>query len=494
MKPLINTLFVFFIGHSRSTSKASYLAYRRERGAPDSEGSYKRTMSPTARLDDWPPLRERDDPVLLRVTPYNQNINERTKSHSVDALHSRIEERTNAHTVEVIGKLSQELTKKLQSTEQRTKCESNNNCTILNNNDSIDKKYDNNDKLSLKNIHILNDKNHQYEKERRKNVVSCDPINQSRLLNDYAIGIEDFYRERSSTIEMTSRNVELLNRRNQNIEKRHSAISLGGGGSIDRSFINSSINFDNFDNNNISRPPPPSTSPPRSPEPSNYDDKSRGAISRISESTSSLSSSSTRNSPSKINDQPLKYERKSPKEHERLMNVEEGVTMNSRFKVSSPSQTDSSWMKYDLSNNDIIFRNNLHRTSSLGSRSSTLSSASKTSSTSSTSISPRYSPIERKQSPCVSPQPGYEGLQLVQRSEIVVRVNTTIDASSQTDLIDDDKLFKNYDIVNLLSEPRKKLPEEIECEELSKDLVSQLGPNDKLAPILGNYYFNNTTS
>lgn len=93
----------------RSQSKASYLAYRRERGAPDTEGSYKRTMSPTSRLEDWPPPRDHDDPVLLRVTPHHplqhhhhhhhnnhhhQQQPELSKSHSVDALHHRLEERS----------------------------------------------------------------------------------------------------------------------------------------------------------------------------------------------------------------------------------------------------------------------------------------------------------------------------------------------------------------------------------------------------------------
>ncbi|XP_011499759.1 PREDICTED: uncharacterized protein LOC105363706 [Ceratosolen solmsi marchali] len=59
----------------RSQSKASYLAYRRERGAPDSEGSYKRTMSPNARLDD---------PVLLKVTLHQQQplVNNNTSNPS----------------------------------------------------------------------------------------------------------------------------------------------------------------------------------------------------------------------------------------------------------------------------------------------------------------------------------------------------------------------------------------------------------------------------
>lgn len=99
---------VRFSGY-RSQSKASYLAYRRERGAPDTEGSYKRTMSPTSRLEDWPPPRDHDDPVLLRVTPHHplqhhhhhhhnnhhhQQQPELSKSHSVDALHHRLEERS----------------------------------------------------------------------------------------------------------------------------------------------------------------------------------------------------------------------------------------------------------------------------------------------------------------------------------------------------------------------------------------------------------------
>ena len=35
------------------------------------------------------------------------------------------------------------------------------------------------------------------------------------------------------------------------------------------------------------------------------------------------------------------------------------------------------------------------------------------------------------------------------------------------------------------AKPRPKLQEEIECERLSRDLANQLGPNDKLLPILG---------
>lgn len=89
-------------------------------------------------------------------------------------------------------------------------------------------------------------------------------------------------------------------------------------------------------------------------------------------------------------------------------------------------------------------------------------------------------------SPCVSPQPGIEGLTLVQRTEVVLRVNAaTSDAASQTDIpevLDRDTRRSNQD--SLPPPGRKKLPEEIECEELSRDLASQLSPNDKLVPIL----------
>lgn len=73
----------------------------------------------------------------------------------------------------------------------------------------------------------------------------------------------------------------------------------------------------------------------------------------------------------------------------------------------------------------------------------------------------------------------------MQRTEVVLRVNAaTSDAASQTDILETAELdtpIKNQEIH--LS--RKKLPEEIECEELGRDLASQLSPNDKLVPLLG---------
>lgn len=72
----------------------------------------------------------------------------------------------------------------------------------------------------------------------------------------------------------------------------------------------------------------------------------------------------------------------------------------------------------------------------------------------------------------------------MQRTEVVLIVNTsTSDAASQTD--NPENTEQDGKIQRPLPESRKKLPEEIECEELSKDLASQLSPNDKLVPILG---------
>ena len=65
---------------------------------------------------------------------------------------------------------------------------------------------------------MLNDRNRQLERERRKLAASCEP--QSRL-------VEDFYRESAvTTIEMTSQNVEMLNRRNV-AEKQRVAAAEG---------------------------------------------------------------------------------------------------------------------------------------------------------------------------------------------------------------------------------------------------------------------------
>jgi len=73
----------------------------------------------------------------------------------------------------------------------------------------------------------------------------------------------------------------------------------------------------------------------------------------------------------------------------------------------------------------------------------------------------------------------------VQRTEIVLRVNAaTSDVASQTDILEDTEQDSKVTELSF-PESRKKLPEEIECEELSKDLASQLSPNDKLVPILG---------
>lgn len=69
-----------------------------------------------------------------------------------------------------------------------------------------------------------------------------------------------------------------------------------------------------------------------------------------------------------------------------------------------------------------------------------------------------------------------EGLQLIQRTEVTLRVNPcTIDAASQTE---------KEELVSTPLPSRRKLQEEIECEKLSQDLVSYLSPSDRLKGIL----------
>jgi hypothetical protein len=77
-----------------------------------------------------------------------------------------------------------------------------------------------------------------------------------------------------------------------------------------------------------------------------------------------------------------------------------------------------------------------------------------------------------------------ESLQLVQRSEVILRVNAaTSDAASQTE--------SEREVLEVVSPlVRQKLQEEIECERLSLDLASHLPPSDKLQGLLGmNFYF-----
>jgi hypothetical protein len=83
----------------------------------------------------------------------------------------------------------------------------------------------------------------------------------------------------------------------------------------------------------------------------------------------------------------------------------------------------------------------------------------------------------------ISPQV-MESLQLVQRSEVVLRVNAaTSDAASQTE--------SEREMMGVVVSPliRQKLQEEIECERLSLDLANHLPPSDKLQGLLGTYCF-----
>nr|XP_034176660.1 uncharacterized protein LOC117602571 isoform X1 [Osmia lignaria] len=506
-----------------SQSKASYLAYRRERGAPDSEGSYKRTMSPTSRLEDWPPPRDHDDPVLLRVTPHHplqhhhhhhhnnhhSQQAELSKSHSVDALHHRLEERSNQqqqqqqqqHTAEVIGKLSHDLNKKLQASEARSRTSENNN------NDNLEDRHQHHhhhhhhqqhqekrhdyeqrrERLSPQSVEVLNDRNRQLERERRKLAASCEPLphnreKQSRSMDaPSSVVEEDFFRERSATIEMTSQNIELLNRRN---EKRTNVTSTSTA-TITTCITTSStsttmtIATDNCWSRGqealpfSDKPPPPVSSPPRSPSDQVEADSPRGAVPRRSGSCSSSSSSGRSSDP-----------RVSPRNLSNSLSKIESSSNNR--KVCSPTQTDNTG-----SSNEIELRVDRSSSSTQKSRAGGRSSSSSISSISkaSSSSSARNSPVEEDKSsaasPCVSPQPGIEGLTLVQRTEVVLRVNaTTIDAASQTDILEPveqpESIAKGQEIPLC----RKKLPEEIECEELGRDLASQLSPNDKLVPLL----------
>lgn len=86
---------------------------------------------------------------------------------------------------------------------------------------------------------------------------------------------------------------------------------------------------------------------------------------------------------------------------------------------------------------------------------------------------------------------------ILQKTEIILRLNApTSEAASQTDgsLIhnderDNENMHDSHSKIlaksNLNSGYRQKLMEEIECDKLSKDLISHLSPTDKLYNILG---------
>ncbi|XP_023248339.1 protein Shroom [Copidosoma floridanum] len=402
--------------HQGSQSKASYLAYRRERGAPDCEGSYKRTMSPNARLDE---------PVLLTVTPLhnNNNKNNNNNSHNNNnnsksqyqlrhhKPHSNRHELSKSQSSDGLEqyhqnhRLDDHLSRKslhnVSTTEAPAPSHLDNNSKGNSlPNDAGSRRQERRERLSPQSVEVLNDRNRQLERERRKLAASCEP--QSRL-------VEDFYRETGvTTIEMTSRNVEILNRRNVAEKQRVAALEP-------RSTIGSS---------HKSRESP--TTP------------------------SSMATTTTIGTTMAV------------------------TAITSERKISSPTQTDRSGSSWDRKSGSI----------------SSAASSSSSSPASSVRMSPSESRIEKLStssgSPCDSPSPLPEGLTLVQRTEVVLRVNApTNDVASQTET--PEELGKQERIRHeeeSLAKPRKKLREEIECEELSRDLANRLGPDDKLLPIL----------
>ncbi|XP_031342249.1 protein Shroom isoform X1 [Photinus pyralis] len=85
--------------------------------------------------------------------------------------------------------------------------------------------------------------------------------------------------------------------------------------------------------------------------------------------------------------------------------------------------------------------------------------------------SPPQSPNDKEEHPAV-----VEGLQMIQRTEVILRVNVcTTDAASQTE---------KDELPPTPLPTRRKLQEEIECEKLSQDLIKQLPPTDRLKEIL----------
>lgn len=89
-----------------------------------------------------------------------------------------------------------------------------------------------------------------------------------------------------------------------------------------------------------------------------------------------------------------------------------------------------------------------------------------------TTDSPPASPKKSEGCP-----PVIEGLQMIQRTEVILRVNTTTsDAASQTE---------KEELPPTPLPSRRKLQEEIECDLLSEDIISHLSSSDKLKDILG---------
>ncbi|XP_023315676.1 protein Shroom isoform X2 [Trichogramma pretiosum] len=399
--------------HNRgSQSKASYLAYRRERGAPECGGSYKRTMSPNARVDD---------PVLLKVTQQQQQLNNST------------------YTVSSNGGSNSPLNGSYQQQQQQSSSSppttrhhhqpQNHHHHELGKSQSSDallagRKSEENGKqqqrLSPQSVEALNDRNRQLERERRKLAASCEPR------------FAHYYREHAETIEMTSQNVEMLNRKN---ERQRLAP------------INVTYSVNGTDSNS----PPPS--PPRG-----ILDSQGVSLSSGSNCSSSLA-------------------------------LTEILSDRSQLQVSSPTQTDNNWngtqSLWNAANRGL---NDFSRTPTAWSIASSSSQGSSLSNGSAQSTSPCRSAATPTRStwqsspasPRVSPQPENR-----QSNKSSSKGNaSTNDVASQTEELEKSSDEKEEKEMESLAEGRKKTQAELDCEELSRDLAEKLAPNDKLLPIL----------
>ncbi|XP_063986604.1 protein Shroom isoform X2 [Diachasmimorpha longicaudata] len=428
----------------RKPSKTSYAVHKHERDSADNK-NYKSPMAPAAHVQKWPAYQKRDTayPRQISSSHHNSEKYNSPSSYHSQTLDRRINENQNInHSGMVTGKLL------------------NGSCGLFpkHSNAIVD---NNNINMIVTNDcpgyseHPLDDQTatlHNYKTDRLI-LNDAEPFNDGNSQQG-----EGGTHSVVTTIEITGDNHR---------SQKHSA-----AGSADEIHVE---NVENISDEIINTVQSSSLSH------SNEYEKSH---SKNNEDRSTTSTSFSCHSPGEIID----YDNQCDSSLKNSPPVNDDVIENIQHENSlsdGSSQKENLWTKSDACQAESLSTNSLRKNPPSECRSPLLSTKLKMSERSYSPVSSSCSPIDSRLSPCVSPQPGIEELRLLQRTEVVLRINATLDAASQTEVINVHRV-EPVDVISerIIPETRKKLPEEIECEELSKNLADQLGPHDKLVPIL----------
>ncbi|XP_015122984.1 uncharacterized protein LOC107045283 [Diachasma alloeum] len=447
----------------RKPSKTSHAIHKHERDPTDNNKRYKSSTM----VQKWPIYQKRDNAFTRQISSRhhnNDNCNSSTFYHSQTLDRTINENKSINHNGMITERLLNGSCGIFPKSANATSDNNNINMIMANHECQSHSEHSSNEhestpnnykteRLVLNGVEPFNDGSSHLGEGGNHSVVTTIEIT------------GDHHRGQKVTIEMTPNNAQCEDSKNAYLNHRHSAagsvseidvenISDENMNTASSSLLPQSLEYaDSHDNNENRSMTSTSFSCPGPKETINY---------------SNLDSDNNLKNSSQVND-----------------DVIESILQHENPLRDGSSQKKNLWTKSDVCQVESVSANASRKTPPAKSRSPLLSTKLKMSDLSYSPVSSSSSPIDSRFSPCVSPQPGIEELRLLQRTEVVLRINATLDAASQTEVINIHPVEPiDVNSERIIPEMRKKLPEEIECDELSKNLANQLGPHDKLVPIL----------